>query len=479
VAHRAGRARAGRALSTSRTPDRESIIRLAFLASAIALTLVGCGGGDGDGAVGDDGRADDGRAGDDAAPSWRAITDTIGDTVVVRTVGVTDEAAALRLVEELRIGELEGADEYQFADVDFVLPASGGGVYVWDRIVGALRQYDAAGRFVRRIGGFGRGPGEYRAANGLVQLRDGRLVLWDPENVRMNVYDSAGTVAGSWRYESTLGIQDPRGLLVDSADNVYAIHWFRPTDGPGQALPAEHEGYRVLGPDGVLRDSVLPPRWLPSSTVIAARGSEGGAIRSLVPFAPQPLWTVSRFGYVVSGVGDRYAITLHRPGAPLRIERDVEPVPIESDERVDAEEIAMAEMRQVDRSWRWSGPSIPDVKPFLTGMRAAADGRIWVRRAVRGVPAEPDAAPQPGLAPPIGAEGPPVRIPPPRWREPVMFDVFAADGRFLGALAVPERVEVLHMRGDEVWGVERDELDVPQVVRWRISPSLAARERSR
>ena len=460
-------------------------MRLVPLAAGVTLTLAAgiaaCGDSHDDPAATREGTGGDGTDAVASAPPWRTVTDTVGDTIVVRTVGATDEAAALRLVEVLRIGELDDADEYRFADVGLVIPASGNGVYVWDRIIGALRQYDAAGGFVRRIGSFGRGPGEYQAANGLVQLRDGRLVLWDPENLRLNVYDSAGGVAGSWRYPSTLGVRFPWGLLADTVDNVYAIHWFRPTDGKRQALPAEREGYRVLGPEGRIRDSLPPPPWLPRSTVIVAMGQEGGGITSRVPFAPQPSWTVSRFGYVVSGVGDRYAITLHRPGAPLRIEREVEPVPVDPDEKANAEEIAIAEMRQLDRSWRWNGPRIPDVKQFFSAIRPAADGRIWVQRAVRGVPTEPgEESPEPALVPPIGgAGGPPIPIPPSRWRDPLVFDVFAADGRFLGTLAVPERVRVLHMRGDHVWGAEMDSLDVPSVVRWRIEPSLSPRERSR
>lgn len=455
-------------------------MRLVSATALVTLALAACGGDDSDAAATG---AMTGAAGDATVVAplpWRTVTDTVADTVVVRTVGVTDSAAALRLVEELRIGELEGAEEYSFVDVNFVLPAPGNGVYVWDRGLVALRQYDSSGTFVRRIGRQGGGPGEYRSANGIVQLPDGRLVLWDPGNARMNVYDSTGGVLESWRYQSTLGITMPWGLLTDTAGNVYARHHFRPA-GVGRRtlmlsdLPA---GYRVLGPDGVLHDSVLPPPQLPRATQIATPIEGGGGIEAAVPFAPQPAWTVSRFGYVVTGVGDRYSITLQRLGRPLRIERDLEPVPVDPDEKANAREIATAEMRQVNPSWRWDGPPIPDVKPLFSDVRPAGDGRLWVQREVHGEPMEPEETSSPGpLIPPREGSVGRSRIPSRRWREPIVFDVFASDGHFLGTVTVPERARVLHMRGDHVWGVELDEVDVPQVVRWRIAPSLAARER--
>jgi hypothetical protein len=415
-----------------------------------------------------------GDGGTTTASAWRTVTDTVGDTVVVRTLGASDSAAALRLVEELRIGEFEGADEYQFASVGFVLPAPGNGVYVWDRTLTSLRQYDSAGAFVRRIGGKGGGPGEYGAANGIVLLRDGRLVLWDPRNTRMTVYDSAGAAVGSWRFASNLFVGGFGGLLADTADNVYAMNWFRLADTTREALPGERSGYLVLGPDGAVRDSVLPPRLdAPAASIVAS--SNGGTSMSNVPFAPQRAWTVSPFGYVVSGVGDRYAITLHRPGAPLRIERDVAAVPVDPDEKANAEEIAIAQMRQTDPSWRWNGPPIPDTKPLFGAIRVAADGRIWVQRALAGVRVEPEEPSLQGSRVAPAGEGPRERIPPRRWRDPVVFDVYEPDGRLVGTLAVPERAQVIHMRGDHAWGVERDEVDVPYVLRWRIEPAPASR----
>ena len=459
-------------------------MRLTPSTLTVLLLIVAAAGacGDGAGRPTAEAEADSGRGARVAfVPPWQTVIDTIGDTVVVRTSAATDEAAALRLVEDVRVHELGDAAEYQFADVNFVVPAPGDGMYVWDRGAAVLREYDSTGAFVRRIGNRGSGPGEYRSASGLIPLSDGRLLLWDPQNARMNLYDSTGASIGSWRYQNTLGLTRPWGLLADTAGNVYARRLFRPSGIARQTLTlsASREGFQVFGPDGMVLDSLRPPPWLPRAVEIVAIGDAGGGFVERVPFAPQPAWTVSRFGYLVSGVGDRYAITLHRPDSPLRIERELERVPVQPDEKANAQEIVTAELRRMDPAWQWNGPPIPDVKPFFSAIRAAADGRLWIQREGRGVQVEPEEISSEALIPPRGGAIGRPRTPPRRWYEPVLFDIFAPDGRLLGAITVPERARVLYMRDDQVWGVETDSLDVPRVVRWHIEPSVEAREGGR
>ena len=58
-----------------------------------------------------------------------------------------------------------------------------------------------------------------------------------------------------------------------------------------------------------------------------------------------------------------------------------------------------------------------------------------------------------------------------RFEEPPAFDVFAPDGRFLGHVRVPESFQMRPepiVRGDSVWAVTRDDLDVASIVRFRV-----------
>ena len=119
-------------------------------------------------------------------------------------------------------------------------------------------------------------------------------------------------------------------------------------------------------------------------------------------------------------------------------------------------------MRRLDPSWRWNGPPIPPTKPVLRALYAGKDGRIWARLYQPG-----ERLPDDELEP--GPDGlPPVA----QFREPVVFDVFEKDGRYLGRVASPARFSTRPrpiFRGGHVRSTERDELGVQYVVRYRIA----------
>jgi hypothetical protein len=58
---------------------------------------------------------------------------------------------------------------------------------------------------------------------------------------------------------------------------------------------------------------------------------------------------------------------------------------------------------------------------------------------------------------------------PDRWKEPLAFDVFEPDGRFLGQVYGPMGLGLFVFDGDQVWAVSRDHLGVQRVVRFRIA----------
>src|SRR5688500_6470978 len=85
----------------------------------------------------------------------------------VAGAGAPTWGTSTRLVQELRIGQLEGAEQYTFGSVDGIAVGLDGAMFVYDGKVPIIRLYDATGKFVRNVGRAGEGPGEYRDVLGI------------------------------------------------------------------------------------------------------------------------------------------------------------------------------------------------------------------------------------------------------------------------------------------------------------------------
>jgi hypothetical protein len=422
------------------TAWRWARVRIGGTVVTAALAAAACG-GDAGGAPGD---------------GWTARTDTLGDTVVVRTERGSVWGEGVRLEEELRIGALEGADEYTFGEITAIAVAGDGTIYVLDRQAFAVRAYDAGGRHLRSFGRRGGGPGEFEQPEAMALLPDGRVAVRDPRNTRINFFSPDGESAGSLPIPGGFFTSEP--LHTDRAGRLYtSIIIQQDEDGAFQT------GLIALTPEGPTGDTIRLPDWgFEAPTLVASNVTPQGSARSMsnVPFAAQRAVTLDRDGRVVGGVSTRYAIErFGTDGTILRIERAAEPVPVGSGERTYREFLATRNMRNTDPNWRWNGPPIPAVKAPFTGVRVDEENRIWVQVAVPGevIPEEERPDPRPGIEPG-----------PTPWRTPIVYDVFEGDGRFLGRVATPPRFTWHTSRGDHVWGVVRDEYDVAYVARLRL-----------
>ncbi len=109
------------------------------------------------------------------------------------------------------------------------------------------------------------------------------------------------------------------------------------------------------------------------------------------------------------------------------------------------------------------GLAIPDTKPPFQDVFAGVDGTVWVVLHQPGVPTMTDAA--------VREEERRTGRVPLSYREPLAFDVFRSDGTYLGLVRAPFELRgspTPVVRGDRLWGVVRDELDVASIVRFRI-----------
>ena len=395
----------------------------------------------------------------DDSLAWVAVHDTIGDTVVVRTVSGSVWGDTAELVPEVSIGMLEGPEEYMLGSIVSLAEGADGTIYAMDRQVPALRVYNSDGTYRTTFGRPGDGPGEYESPDGgLNVLSDGRVLLRDPANARIQVYSPAGEPLAEWRIRG--GFNTSARMIVDTLDRAYTIILL---DTEADVMDWRSGLVQIL-PDGTPGDTLERPETGFEESRIEARftDDDGGTSASIttVPFAPAEYADFTPRGYFFHGISTDYSFTLLKPEGALNIEKAWEPVPVTRGEKAEQEAFAIRDMRQTDPGWTWDGDPIPDVKPPYSGIYAGEDGTIWVRISTAAVKrTDPDYDPdEPGA---IANE----------WHEPWLFDVFDEDGRYLGAVRAPDgfssRPRPVFTR-DRVLGTLRDEYDVESIVRFRV-----------
>jgi hypothetical protein len=397
------------------------------------------------------------------------------DTLIRRARGPV-HAGVAQLTREVAIGSDDAGDNYILGAIADMVVGKDGAIFVWDRSVPVIRKYDADGKFVRTIGRQGSGPGEYRNGSALAVARNGNLMMWDPGNARVNLYDPSGEPAGGWPTRafgtgSAIGV----GMMkTDTAGAIYLNTFItsRVNGKPGSG----RSGWIRFNADGVLRDTIFTPVGPPSFTLRAETPDGNQFSERWVPFVGHPHTEISPLGYMVSGLSNRIALDIHEPGKPLvSIRRDVRAAPVSPQERDSARAEIMDNMRKLDPSWKWTGAEIPRSKPVYTSMIIGDDGRIWIEVAKGPAPPlkEGDlrrgqimiteqrpgttAAPRPG----------------PKWQCPQegwsRFEVYEPAGRFIGTVELPARMDPTVLRGDNVWGITCTDDEVPQVARYRIA----------
>jgi hypothetical protein len=99
----------------------------------------------------------------------------------------------VKFFEELRIGDDENAsEEYLFADPQHIGTDSKNNIYIADRQIAEVRVFDRNGRFIRRIGRKGQGPGEFQDITSMVVDHHDDLIIVDRLNRRFTRFINMG-----------------------------------------------------------------------------------------------------------------------------------------------------------------------------------------------------------------------------------------------------------------------------------------------
>jgi hypothetical protein len=391
-----------------------------------------------------------------AAQATDVVRQQIGDTTVVRTVdgSAWDDP---QLVEDLRIGVLDGAEEYMFGNVTLIAVTSDGTIVVFDSHGPEIRRYSRDGVYLGLVGRAGAGPGEYRHPVAMQIGPGDRLYVWDPANTRISVYSPDGVFERSWQVPS--GQWYAYNDLVVTTDGRIYVRVPVVRLGPMAEVQAARDesrprGQRLLGYDssGNAIDTVEAPAYL-----AAAEGPRGR-------FAPRLHWALTPSGAVVAGLSNSYSFDVIARGHVTRIQRDVPPVPTTAGEREQYDQLTECMRRTSPNSPAAKVPPTPPVKPAYRQLVPQPDGRVWVWR-----PVVSEEGPEPDMT---GAHLPscyPALVWGERRRE---FDVFEPSGQYLGRVILPRGSALRVARGELAWGIQTGDFDEHYVVRWRIRTGL-------
>jgi hypothetical protein len=268
-------------------------------------------------------------------------------------------------------------------------------------------------------------------------------------------------------------------MLVDRTGVVYVKTVALQQARPGEPLAPRAEAFiRIV--EGVVVDRVeapkLPDVSLPMVAMVDRTGRTIGTY--FVPYSPRAVWKLSPEGYFVTALTNRYAVDLRigkgavearsapgragvgagnlpmwRPGdIVLSIRRDVSSIPLSRQERSD--QLARLRARTPEGGRHTRIAELPRTKPPIRWIEVGADGTIWVQSAGESERVDP-----------VQNDG---RVRQVAWREPNVWDVFEPDGGYVGAVAIPDSVQVILRTRDVAWGVFRNVFDVPFLTRYRI-----------
>lgn len=124
--------------------------------------------------------------------------------------------ALLGSVTQLQLGADDSSGPDAFGRVwDAAVAGPSGRLFVLDEIDQEIRVFDRDGRFVGRTGGIGDGPTEFRYANGIEILGDGRLVVSSRGSVQLKVLAESGS---GWELDATIQLPAGPDDLCSTAD---------------------------------------------------------------------------------------------------------------------------------------------------------------------------------------------------------------------------------------------------------------------
>ncbi len=349
------------------------------------------------------------------ARAWTAATAwTVSDTPTVSIGGDESDSTAI------------------FSRVQNAIRMSDGRILVPNGGTRELRFYHANGRFIKSVGRLGEGPGEFDWLGKVFRTDGDSLIIWDPNNARLTVFDSGGRFVRSVPLRSGQGISFPEPFGRASDGSLIGRTGSR-NNATGAFRFASF--YVRYGPDLAPTDTVAKR---PGNDFFTQPCGDNGICGYGPPFARR---TSAGFhnDRLYVGTGDRYEIeVIDMSGRVVRLIRDARPIrEVSSADAERQRETFLSDARDPARRAElekvYAMMTVPQAMPAYGELKVDRSGNLWVEEY-----RTTDDAPL-------------------RWT------VFDSSGRVLGTLGMPSGLRVDEIGDDYVLGVFRDSLDVEHV----------------
>ena len=347
---------------------------------------------------------------------------------------------AIRLVEEIRIGALDGGPA-AFGLINGLTVDDDGRIVVLDLDHRELRIFGRDGEPEGTIGREGEGPGEFRFPVDVAIGPNRTIWVFDVWNGRYEVIDPIGRPERSFP-------------LVLPPDGDFPWRGFVRPDGSFSQISPTRGGARRsavygIGPDLSIRDSVLTPPGppdrerclrVPADVALGRCVRSPASVRSLVAIDGEGnLWSADRTDTYrlikQSPRGDTLAVVTRDAPAPALADADVERL----------RETFVSDYPDLSGQFELDRMHLPERLPYFDLLWAGRDGSIWVRRV--------------GSVDPAAADAETIQT----------FDIFSSEGESVGTATSGVILEPpFVIDGTHVYAVTRDDLDVSYVVRLRI-----------
>lgn len=353
------------------------------------------------------------------------------------------------LEEELRIGAVDDP-RYALMEIGDVRIGPAGEMFVVQNMANHVLVFDSGGQRSHVLGRRGGGPGEFTGKIGLSWLNGDTLAAFDLDQQRYSLFLTDGTHVRTGRIlpEGSLGAVVLRRLLHDGT----AIGYPRSTPG------SERTPLLRYGSDGSLLDTLATIRF--GSTEAEAVLEDGRRIRFTKParFQQGDLYALDPAGTSIviverpaAGTAELHQFTVTR----LLLTGDTAfhgsyrytPRPLDREAVVEAEVRLREWLSPITLGGR--GFTGEDLDRMMTALEAprflapvsdlivARDGTIWLRREDLG-------------------------------QERVGWIILDRKGSRIALIETPADLAVRNAGETKLWGVIKDELEVPYLVRYRV-----------